>query len=88
MRPHVRDGRGSLAAGCVTTPALEGYGVPISEVVQRIKCELVEAVPDPDQQDRLYRSAPCGCLCSDPRRGGVRLRGVLARRSAGTVAAG
>lgn len=46
---------GCLATGCVTVPPLEGYGVPISEVVQRIKCELVEAVPDPEQQDRLYR---------------------------------
>ena len=39
----------------MSVPSLDSaHSVPMSEVIQRIKCEIVEAVPDPDQQDRLY----------------------------------
>lgn len=40
-------GIGFLLTGCMTIPPLEQDGVAISEIVQRIKCELASAVPKP-----------------------------------------
>jgi hypothetical protein len=35
-----------LGSGCVTVPSLEHNSIPISDVVERIKCDLADAVPD------------------------------------------
>ena len=35
-----------LGSGCVTVPSLEHNNIPISDVVERIKCDLADAVPD------------------------------------------
>jgi hypothetical protein len=36
-----------LAGGCVTVPSLEGNRIAISDVVERVKCDLADALPDP-----------------------------------------
>jgi hypothetical protein len=33
--------------GCVSVPSLEGNRIAISEVVERVKCDLADALPDP-----------------------------------------
>jgi hypothetical protein len=35
------------AGGCVTVPSLEGNRIAISDVVERVKCDLADALPDP-----------------------------------------
>ena len=35
------------AGGCVTIPSLEGNSIAISDVVERVKCDLADALPDP-----------------------------------------
>jgi hypothetical protein len=35
-----------LGSGCVTVPSLEHNNIPIAEVVERVKCDLADAVPD------------------------------------------
>ncbi|TWB93037.1 hypothetical protein FBZ93_11176 [Bradyrhizobium macuxiense] len=37
----------TAAVGCASVPELEQDGVSISEIVQRVKCELAFAMPDP-----------------------------------------
>lgn len=37
----------AACGGCSTVPELEQDGVSISEIVQRVKCELAFAMPDP-----------------------------------------
>lgn len=36
----------ACVAGCISTPTLDLGGVAISEIVERVKCELAAAVPD------------------------------------------
>ena len=36
-----------VAGGCVTVPSLEGNRIAISDVVERVKCDLADALPDP-----------------------------------------
>lgn len=36
-----------LLGGCVTVPSLDGNRIAISEVVERVKCDLADALPDP-----------------------------------------
>lgn len=36
-----------LLAGCVTVPPLEEDGIAIGDIVQRVKCEIAFAVPEP-----------------------------------------
>lgn len=36
-----------LTAGCVTVPSLEDNRIAISDVVERVKCDLADALPDP-----------------------------------------
>src|SRR5207253_4370863 len=40
-------GSALLAGGCVTVPSLEGNRIAISDVVERVKCDLADALPDP-----------------------------------------
>jgi hypothetical protein len=40
-------GSALLAGGCVTIPSLEGNRIAISDVVERVKCDLADALPDP-----------------------------------------
>jgi hypothetical protein len=35
------------AGGCVTVPSLDGNRIAISDVVERVKCDLADALPDP-----------------------------------------
>jgi hypothetical protein len=37
-----------LAAGCTTVPSLQENGIAIAEIVQRVKCEIAFAVPEPE----------------------------------------
>jgi hypothetical protein len=45
----VASGFACLGSGCVTVPSLENNSIPISDVVERIKCDLADAVPDPNK---------------------------------------
>jgi hypothetical protein len=38
---------GLLISGCVTVPPLQEDGIAIGEIVQRVKCEIAFAVPEP-----------------------------------------
>jgi hypothetical protein len=40
-------GSALMAGGCVTIPSLEGNRIAISDVVERVKCDLADALPDP-----------------------------------------
>jgi hypothetical protein len=40
---------GAALAGCVTVPELEPNNIHVSDVVQRVKCDLADALPDPDR---------------------------------------
>ena len=40
-------GSAVMAGGCVTIPSLEGNRIAISDVVERVKCDLADALPDP-----------------------------------------
>jgi hypothetical protein len=33
--------------GCVTVPSLDGNSIAVSDVVERVKCDLADALPDP-----------------------------------------
>jgi hypothetical protein len=46
MRVGTSIALGSILAGCAVIPTLEEDGVAISDIVQRVKCELAYAVPD------------------------------------------
>jgi len=35
------------AGGCVTVPSLDGNSIAVSDVVERVKCDLADALPDP-----------------------------------------
>jgi len=37
------------SAGCVTVPQLEPNNIHVSDVVERVKCDLADALPDPDR---------------------------------------
>jgi hypothetical protein len=41
---------GSLLSGCATTPPLAGDPIEVSQIVQRVKCEIWDAVPTPQGQ--------------------------------------
>jgi len=47
MRKLGRAGVFLLLAGCVSVPPLEEDGIAIGEIVQRVKCEIAFAVPEP-----------------------------------------
>jgi hypothetical protein len=47
LAPLLAVGSAILAAGCVTVPSLEGNRIAISDVVERVKCDLADALPDP-----------------------------------------
>jgi hypothetical protein len=40
-------GSALLVGGCVTVPSLDGNRIAISDVVERVKCDLADALPDP-----------------------------------------
>jgi hypothetical protein len=45
---------GLIFSGCVTVPQLEPHNIRIYDVIERVKCDLADALPDPDKYPK-YR---------------------------------
>ena len=51
-------GSALMAGGCVTIPSLEGNRIAISDVVERVKCDLADALPDPYKYPWMANGSP------------------------------
>jgi hypothetical protein len=49
-------------AGCVSVPSLDGIGLPVTELVRRIKCELLESVPEPVGKYQRFATVDVGAV--------------------------
>src|SRR5690349_7860046 len=54
MRPRLRASlvlavAALSAGGCVNVPSLDGNRIAVADVVERVKCDLADALPDPDK---------------------------------------